>query len=246
MFFVFIYIILSCLLVSLISLVAIFFLFLKKPLQQKAVLYLVALSAGALMGGAFLHLLPEAANSLSPNTLYPLILFSFIGFFLIEKVFYWRHCHKINCTVHSFGYMNLLGDAIHNFIDGLVIAAAFLTNLHLGLITLLAVILHEIPQELGDFGVLLQAGFSKTKALLFNFLTALLCVLGGVSGYFLGIAFNKISLWLLPITAGGFIYIAASDLLPELNQEKYFKKSFGLFFAFLFGILIMYLAGFIG
>jgi len=188
-----------------------------------------------------LHLLPEAGEKFASANLYTLVLFSFVIFFLVEKVFQWRHCHNGVCAVHTFGYMNLFGDAVHNFIDGLIIAATFLTSPSLGIITSIAIALHEIPQEIGDFGVLLYAGFNTKKALIANFLVALTVVLGGVIGYFLSFRLENFIPHLLPFAAGGFIYIAASDLMPEIRKEESLTKSIASFAIFLLGIALMFL-----
>ena len=165
------YILISCFLISSGALIGIFSLAANKERLKKALLLLVGLSAGTLMGGAFIHLMPEASEQLPSTVLFSLVLASFILFFLIEKLLHWRHCHKEVCPVHTFGYMNLIGDGIHNFIDGLIIAATFLIDVRLGIATSLAIAFHEIPQEIGDFGVLLYAGFKKAKALILNFST---------------------------------------------------------------------------
>jgi len=233
-------------LISFASLVGVFTLSIKEKILSKFLLFFISLSAGALMGGAFLHLLPEASEKLNNEYMYLIVLFSFILFFLIEKVLHWRHCHKQNCDVHTFGYMNLFGDAVHNFIDGLVIAATFLIDIKLGIVTSFAIALHEIPQEIGDFGVLLYSGFSRQKALIANFLVALTAVFGGIFGYFLSFQIENITSYLLPFAAGGFIYIAASDLMPEIRKETSLKKSMLSFSIFLLGIAIMYLVKFIG
>jgi len=241
-----IFIISSTFLISLASLIGVFTISIKEKVLSKFLLSLISLSAGALMGGAFLHLLPEAAEKLNNGNLYPLVLFSFVLFFLIEKLLHWRHCHKQNCDIHTFGYMNLFGDAVHNFIDGLVIASTFLIDIKLGVITSFAIALHEIPQEIGDFGVLLYSGFSRKKALISNFFVALTAVFGGIFGYFLSFQIENITSYLLPFAAGGFIYIAASDLMPEIRKETSLKKSLLSFGIFLVGILIMFLVKFIG
>jgi zinc and cadmium transporter len=225
--------------------VAVMFLFFKKETLSKITMFLVSLSAGALIGGAFLHLLPEAAEKTEPEKLFFVVLSSFVGFFLIEKLFHWRHCHKENCEIHTFGYMNLVGDLIHNFIDGLVIASVFLVDFKLGIITTLAIALHEIPQEIGDFGVLIHAGFNKTKALVLNYLVATTVILGGVIGYFAAFYIDGVIVYLLPIAAGGFIYIAASDLMPEIRKESDLKKSITLFGIFLLGIILMFAVKFL-
>ena len=231
-------IILSTLIVSLIAFLGILTLYLKEKLLSKILLSLVSLSAGALLGDAFLHLIPEAVETVSSEEVFLYVLIGFILFFFIEKVLHWHHCHKGYCKEHSFAYMILIGDAVHNLIDGLIIAASFLASPIIGFTTTLAIILHEIPQELGDFGVLVHGGFKKSRALFLNFLTALTALLGGIIGYF--ISSESVIGFFLPFAAGGFIYIAASDLIPELKKEVDFKKYILHFIIFLAGILAMY------
>ncbi|MDD4901743.1 MAG: ZIP family metal transporter [Patescibacteria group bacterium] len=233
-------IILACFAISLCVWVAVLFLFFKRETLSKITIFLVSLSAGALIGGAFLHLLPEAAEKMDSTMLYFIVLSAFIFFFFMEKLLFWRHCHEENCSVHSFGYMNLVGDSVHNFIDGLVIASTFLIDIKLGIITTLVIALHEIPQEIGDFGVLIHAGFEKKKALIVNYIVALTVVLGGVVGYFISFALNNIIPFLLPFAAGGFIYIAASDLMPEIRKETNLKKAVSSFVIFILGIVLMF------
>ncbi len=240
----FFYILIATTLISFGALVGIFTLAINEQKLNKILLLLVSLSAGALMGGAFIHLLPEASEELNGKALYGIVLLSFISFFFLEKLFHWRHCHKGKCDIHSFGYMNLFGDTIHNFIDGLILAATFMTDIRLGFISTLAIALHEIPQEIGDFGVLLYAGFKKKKALIANFLVATTVIIGGIVGYFLS-SLNSFTVYLLPFAAGGFIYIAASDLMPEIRKEQSLKKSIASFGMFLIGVLIMYLVTFL-
>ena len=206
----------------------------------------IGFSAGGLLGAAFLHLLPEALELSRSNTVFLYVIVGFIVFFILEKYIHWRHCHHESCDTHAFTYLNLIGDGVHNFIDGLVIAASFVISFHFGVITTLAIIFHEIPQEIGDFGVLLYGGFSKQKALFFNFVTALTCVLGAVIGYPLAQKVGNFSAYLLPITAGGFIYIAACDLVPEIHKHADQKKSVYSMAAFLGGIIFILLARSIG
>jgi zinc and cadmium transporter len=232
-------------LVSLISFVGVFTLAMRRKVLEKYILALVALSAGALMGGAFLHLIPESIKSFSIDGVFLYVLAGFSLFFIIEKILHWRHCHKQNCKVHSFAYMNLVGDGVHNFIDGLIIASSFLIDVRVGFVSTFAIMLHEIPQEIGDFGVLLHGGFSKLKALFLNFLSALTAIFGGIVGYLLSGVIESFTVSLLPFAAGGFIYIAASDLIPELRKEVGLKKVLLNFSIFLIGILLMYLVKFL-
>ena len=228
--------------VSLISLIGIFSLLFRERWFNKILILLIGFSAGGLIGGAFLHLLPEALEQGEAQAIFLYLIFGFISFFILEKYLHWRHCHEGVCTVHAFTYLNLIGDAIHNFSDGLVIGASFLVSIRFGIITALVIILHEIPQEIGDFGVLVYGGFSKLKALYYNFVIALTCILGTVIGYFISANMHNFSPFLLPFTAGGFIYIAACDLIPELHKESSLKRSTFSLLAFSCGILFIYIA----
>ena len=226
--------------VSLVSLVGIVALVLREKTLNKILLILVAFAAGALLGGAFFHLLPEALDiSLSLN-IFVFLMAGFCMFFILEKALYWRHCHDGKCEVHVFTYLSLIGDAIHNFLDGLVIASAFIINAGVGVASTLAIISHEIPQELGDFGILIYGGFTKRKAIVFNFFSALLAILGALVGYLLASIVADFALYLLPFAAGGFIYIASSDLIPELHKETNKKRSLISFIFFLVGLAVMY------
>ena len=219
----------SVLVVSIISIIGIVTLWLKEQQLKKILLYMVSFSAGALFGDAFIHLIPEAIEETGfglPISM--LILFGILFSFIVEKFLRWRHCHipTSNEHPHSFAYMNLFGDAIHNLIDGLIIGGSFVFSISLGIATTLAVIFHEIPQELGDFGVLIHGGFSKKKALWFNLLTALTAVLGTILALVLGSNLEGFTPLLLSFAAGNFIYIAGSDLIPELRKdEANLKKS---------------------
>ncbi len=227
--------------VSLVSLIGIFSLLLKEGLLNKLLIMLIGFSAGGLIGGAFLHLLPEALEQASSQIVFSYLILGFIAFFIMEKYLHWRHCHEGICRVHAFTYLNLIGDGVHNFTDGLIIGASFIVSIHFGIITTLVIIMHEIPQEIGDFGVLVYGGFSKPKALYYNFLIALTCVLGTIMGYFISVYVHNFSPFLLPFTAGGFIYIAACDLVPELHKQEDLKKSAFSMFAFLCGIMFILL-----
>jgi zinc and cadmium transporter len=240
------YIILATIIVSLISFVGVITLTLKGQILNTILFVLIGLSAGTLMGGAFLHLLPEAVESsekfgVSLIDMFLFVLVGFILFFVIEKVLHWRHCHKGECEVHTFTYMNLIGDSIHNFIDGLIMAASFVASIPLGITTTIAISTHEIPQEIGDFGVLIYGGFSKKKAIVLNFLVALTAVLGGFIGYLISSRIENVVSYILPFAAGGFVYIAATDLIPEMKKEIDIKKSMITLVVFICGIFIMWL-----
>jgi len=238
---VILYVIISVLLVSLVSLIGIAALSIKAEKLKKILLYLVSFSAGAMFGGAFLHLLPEIAEQGMTLMTGCLILFGIVLFFVIEKVIHWNHCHlPITKThVHPFAYMNLIGDGVHNFLDGLIIAATYLISIPAGIATTIAVAFHEIPQEIGDFGILLHGGFSKAKALAWNFISALVAVMGAVVGLVASTYVENIELFIVPIAIGGFIYIAGSDLIPELHKECDIRKAILLVLALLFGIWVM-------
>lgn len=229
----------SVLLVSFVSFAGLFTLGVGKGRLHRILIYLVSFSAGAMLGDAFLHLIPEfAAGGFSLlNGLF--ILSGVLVFFIVEKFIHWRHCHHPGeGHEHPFVLINLVGDGVHNFIDGLIVGASYLVSFPVGFATTIAVFFHEIPQEIGDFGVLLHGGFSRAKALLFNFLTALTAVLGAGVALFLGSIEGFLG-FLAPFAAGSFIYIAGADLIPELHKEVEVKRSFFQFLFFVFGILIM-------
>lgn len=239
---VWIYTLLSVLIVSVISFVGIFSLSVKPELLKKLLLYLVSFSAGALFGDAFLHLLPEAVELSGFGISISLsVLLGILVFFILEKFIHWHHYHDPNSKkhVHPFVITNLLGDSLHNFIDGVIIGVSYLVSIPVGIATTIAVVLHEIPQEIGDFGVLLHGGFTKSKALSFNFLTALTAVIGAVAALAIGSRVENITAILVPFAAGGFIYVAGTDLIPEMHKEIELKKSFFQLLFFLFGITIM-------
>lgn len=229
--------------ISILSLIGVVSLLIKEKILEKTLFILIGFSAGALIGSAFLHLIPEALENCSDDNVFVFVLVGFSAFFVLERFIKWRHCHKHGgeCEIHSFVYLNLIGDGLHNFIDGLVITASFSVSINLGLVTTVAVILHEIPQEIGDFGVLVYGGFSKAKALMFNLASALTSVLGAIVGYIIYLKVESFSYVLLAITAGGFIYISSSDLIPELHKEIKTKKALLSFVFFLIGIVFMYI-----
>ena len=242
-----IYILGSVILVSLISLIGSISLSMDRKFLNKILLILVSISAGTLFGGALIHLLPEAVEEAGGFTitvsLY--ILGGIVIFFILEKIIHYHHHHHTHNHKetllhephpHHIGVMNLLGDGLHNLLDGLIIAGAYFVSIPVGVATTVAVILHEIPQELADFGVLIYAGFSKRKAIVLNLISALVAVIGALIGLFFGGASQVFISVILPFAAGGFLYIAGSNLIPELHKHCKLKESFFHLLALLFGI----------
>jgi len=231
--------------VSLVSLIGILFVGLKESFVGRILMALIGLSSGSLIGAAFIDLLPEALEE-SGQAMFDRVFFyvivGIVFFFAMEKFLYWRHCHDEKCPVHMFAYLNLIGDGVHNFIDGITIAAGFILSYpsySLGFATTLAVIFHEIPQELGDFGVLLYGGFGKKKALTYNFLSALTAVVGALVTFYLAAQIQGVTQLLVPFAAGGFLYIAATDLMPELHKRTQVKESLIQLLTILTGIGLM-------
>ncbi len=195
-----------------------------------------------MFGDAFIHLLPESFEELGANlsaSLY--VILGILVFFVVEKFLRWRHCHIPTSEehLHPMVTINLVGDGVHNFIDGMLVAASYMVSLPIGITTTLAVVLHEIPQEVGDFGVMIHGGLSVRRALGFNFLSALAAVLGAVLALIVGSEVSGFSLFLLPVTAGGFLYLAGSDLIPELQHEVKASKSLLQFVMILLGVGMM-------
>ncbi len=233
-------ILLTVFIVSLISLIGIFSLLLKENMMERILFILVSFAAGSLLGAAFLDLLPEAIGEDLNLEIFNYVLLGIILFFIMEKFLYWYHCHKGKCNVHTFTYLNLIGDGIHNFIDGIIIATSFLVSIPLGTVTSLAIILHEIPQEMGDFGILVYGGLSKRRALFYNFISALTAFLGALIAYFFLSRTDNFAPFIIAFAAGGFIYIACSDLIPELHKERDVKKSSLQFILLLTGIAVIF------
>jgi zinc and cadmium transporter len=220
---VFEWIIFATFLNGLIAFAGAFLIYVPEKKLEKFLIFFVSFETGALIGGAFFHFIPEALEKISLiNTAY-LVLLGFVIFLFLEKVLYWHHCHKENCHEHPFTYLLLYGDAVHNFIDGLLIAGAFVVSIHVGIITSILIIAHELPQEIGDFGALIYGGFTKKKALIYNFVSQLTAVAGGILGYFF-LSIKDQAIYILPVAAGGFLYIAISDLIPEIFKEKKIKN----------------------
>lgn len=242
----YLYTFLSIAIVSLISLVGVFTLALREVLVRKYVFLFISVAIGALLGDAFIHLIPEALEVSANAVLTSVLVIAGIFFFLIlEKFLHWHHHGEDVDTAahqhgaHATGKLILLSDGVHNFLDGIIIAASFLISVPVGIATTVAVLLHEIPQEIGDFAVLLHSGYSKTRALWLNFLSALTALLGALVFFLLGSRAEALATWLLPLAAGGFIYIAVADLIPELHKTTRPRHSFFQLLAVAAGVLAM-------
>ena len=240
--------IVSVLAVSLVSLVGISLFAIRKNLIERLLLYFVSFSTGAMLGGVFLHMMPEMAEGRNvpfERQLF-VVLMGIVLSFIIEKIIHWRHCHLLpfdnDCRHHhkSIGIMNLIGDGVHNFIDGAIIAGSFLVSIEIGIAATIAVALHEIPQEIDDFAILLYSGFSRGKALLFNLLSALTALIGAVLVLSTSTSLPLIGTYLIPLAAGNFLYIAGSDLIPELHKETRLPHAATQLLCMIGGIAIMY------
>ncbi len=255
---VWLYSTISILIVSLISFVGAFTLGIKSDKLKKLLIYFISFSAGALFGDAFIHLMPEVVKE-SGWTLQVsfYLLLGILIFFILEKIVHNQqyHCHggsdcenelevgvrksKHKHEIHSFAYMSLIGSSLHNIIDGMIIATSYLVSFPIGLATTFAVLLHEIPHELGDFSILVHGGFSKGRALFVNFISALISLLGMLIVLFLNAYTGSLTSIIIPMATGGFIYIAGSDLIPELHKEIGFKSAVIQVLTFILGILVM-------
>lgn len=226
--------------VSLISLVGIFTLGIKQERLQSVLFYLVSFSAGALLGDAFIHLLPEIMEGDDALRNGSYVLAGIMLFFVLERAFLWHHSHGSHKEeLHSVVYLTIIGDALHNFLDGAAIAASFLASIPIGIATATAVIFHEIPQEIGQFAILVHGGWSRKKALLYNFFSALTAIAGALLVLFFAGSFSGAPAVLLGLGAASFIYIAMSDLIPELQKEPNMRRSALQLFWMLAGIAVM-------
>lgn len=217
----------------------------KEDWAKSVSLFLLSFASGSLIGAAFFELLPEALETVSVRPVFVAAAGGILMGFIFEKFLKWYHCHDQQvCDYHTFSGTVLFGDAIHNFLDGVVIAFSFSLGLAPGFAAAVAVFFHEVPQEIGDFGVLLHAGYQKGKVFLYNFLTALTTPLGAVAGYFLSNFISDFLPYLLAFAAGSFIYIAASDLLPEV-RHKTAGNDLGHLSAIVAGLAVIYALGII-
>ncbi len=250
------WIVLFCLLVGVLSVAAAgLFLLLPQRARTRLLPHLISFATGALLGAAFLALLPHALETVPDGDTHRVtfaVLLGLLGFFIMEKMVLWRHCHHTDCEAHHArehdehqsgvaGPLIVVGDAVHNLIHGVLIAAAFLVDIHLGIVTSLAVMAHQIPQELSNFAVLLHSGFSRARALLLNIVSSLTAPLGGVIGYF---GLNGVE-WLMPymlaIAVSSCIYIAVADLIPGLHKRAEASASIQQVLLICSGVGVIYL-----
>ncbi len=238
---IYLYTFASVIIISLISFVGIFTLSLKEEILRKYIFIFISIAVGALLGDALIHLIPEALENSTNTTLTSiLVIVGILFFFVLEKFLHWHH-HGEDNHIHPVGKLVLFSDGIHNFMDGIIIGASFLLSVPVGIATSLAVILHEIPQEIGDFAVLLHSGYTKKRALWLNFLSALTAVAGAGTLFIIGGVAELSSSWFLPVAAGGFIYIAVADLIPELHKTKEVSYSVLQILAVMAGVFAMVL-----
>lgn len=233
--------------VSVLSLTGIFLLSYKGNYFREYISLFISIAVGALLGDAFIHLIPEAfAETEAEMTTSLLVISGILLFFILEKILHWHH-HGEDAEashIHPVGKLVLVSDGLHNFLDGVIIAASFMVSIPVGLATTLAVMLHEIPQEVGDFAVLIHAGYTKRRALFLNFLSALTALLGGVFFFALGEIATSVTTYFIPLTAGGFIYIAVADLIPELHKSKRRRDSVYQIGAVILGVFMMVALGY--
>ncbi|BBA35218.1 zinc/iron permease [Methylocaldum marinum] len=212
----------------------------------------ISFALGALLSVAFLDLLPDAVETVGAEraeTVFAVVLLGILALFLLEKLLLWRHCHAGDCETHTdehfhqpAGTLIVLGDGIHNFVDGVLIAAAFLTDVHLGIVTSLAVFAHEIPQEVGDFAILLKSGYGRSKALLYNLLSSLATLMGGVLAYYSLENLHGALPYFLALAASSFVYVAVADLIPSLHHRTNASAAFQQIAMISAGVLLIFSA----
>lgn len=218
---------------------------LPESVLERVLTPMVALAAGSLLGGAFFHLLPESVEALGNGLgLYVSLTAGFVMFFVLERFLHWHHCHRVSHVEHRpLGYLILVADGLHNLIGGLAVGGAFMVDVRVGVVTWIAAAAHEIPQEFGDFGVLVSSGWTPRSALLWNFVSAVTFLLGALCAY--GSADHIDVTYLLPFAAGNFVYIAAADLLPEISSQSHSSSTWVTGFAFVSGIVILLVTAFV-
>jgi zinc and cadmium transporter len=253
------YTIIATSLISLVSLIGIFTLSLSERGLHRILNFLLAYSAGTILGAALFDLMPEAIELVDEHIVFPIIAFGFVFFLFLERGLYWYHGHghshefpidgheenDIGEVTKSFAYLNVIGDFVHNFIDGMIIAASFINGVTIGVAASIAVAFHELPQEMGDYGILIYAGIERRRALLYNFIAALSIVVGGVFGSFFIVMVEELSGWMIAFSAGAFLFLSASELIPEIHDDNDWKKSLVYIFFLLLGMFTIFSLGFI-
>ena len=238
--------------ISLISLVGISSLSISDIKFHNLLNDLIAYSAGTILGAALFDLLPEAIEGVEEALVFPMVAAGFITFFFLERLIYWYHGHghghefeakERKAPTKTFAYLNILGDFIHNFIDGVIISAAFINGFSLGITTAIAVAFHELPQEIGDYGILVYAGIARRRALIYNFAVSLSIVMGGVFGALFLASAEHLSGWMVAFSAGAFIFLSASELIPELHNEESRLRSTIQMLIFVLGMITIYYIG---
>lgn len=240
---VWIYTIISVIIVSLLSLLGLIAFPFGENKIQKFLIWAVAFAGGTLLGDAFIHLIPEAYAKGGGIGISFSLMGGILAFFVLEKFIHWHHCHDIDCEQNNptFSYVIMIGDAAHNFIDGMIIAASYMASIPLGIATTLAVVFHEIPHEIGDFAAMLYGGFSKRKALWYNFLAGMVAVFGALAVLLIDANVEKLTYYLIPFAAGGFIYVASADIIPELHKSIKASHSLAQLILIVSGMGIMWL-----
>lgn len=241
--------ILATVVISLTGFIGFFTLSLNEKTLHRVLFVLVAYSAGTILGAALFDLLPEAVELVDEALVFPIIAGGFVFFLFLERVIYWYHGHGHEyehgeeTVTKGFAYLNLIGDFIHNFIDGMIIAAGFINGFVVGLTTAIAVLFHELPQEMGDYGILVYAGIERRRALILNFLAAVSVVVGGVFGSLFIASVEELSGWMVAFSAGAFLFLSASELIPEMLEEDDRGRSVIQLAILVLGMLTIYSLG---
>ena len=243
------YTVLATIVISLTAFIGFFTLSLNEKTLHRVLFVLVAYSAGTILGAALFDLLPEAVELVDEAHVFPIIAGGFVFFLFLERVIYWYHGHGHEyehgeeTVTKGFAYLNLIGDFIHNFIDGMIIAAGFINGFVVGLTTAIAVLFHELPQEMGDYGILVYAGIERRRALILNFLAAVSVVVGGVFGSLFIASVEELSGWMVAFSAGAFLFLSASELIPEMLEEDNRGRSVIQLAILVLGMLTIYSLG---
>jgi zinc and cadmium transporter len=229
--------------ISFITLIGLISVLTKRELNKSEIHMLIAFAAGILLGNIFFHILPESVEVMEPRMFSIIAIITILAYFFLEKALHWHHNEDHEHNSKAVGYLSLIGDGVHNFVDGVVIASAFVVNPAFGFATAATIALHEIPQELSDFAIMIHSGFKKRQAVLFNLGVGITAVLGGIAGYAATELWSEFSGYMMPVAFGGFLYIALSSLFPVLRQEIKGKEWLRIVILLVLGLAIMFFAG---